>query len=153
MSEDENGYIGTVTIGGRASWYMLGHTFWSDGFSKDFLKILISEYELPETAGKLWESIFMAHLDVLKMRIRRYDNGDIYEFDTLDELRDFDESYKYNTRSKIIKQIATKLGIEECGINCIHSVRRDSVEAIGFEFCVSGRSYRYSYLNESLIEI
>ncbi|MBR3261449.1 MAG: NTP transferase domain-containing protein, partial [Firmicutes bacterium] len=50
MEEDEAGYISGVTVGGENSWYMLGHVFWSDDFSKRFLKILTEEYELDETA-------------------------------------------------------------------------------------------------------
>ena len=72
MTEGPDGYIDSVTVGGSHAWYMLGHTFWSEDFSRRFLEILERIYDLPETAGLLWESIYMAHLDRLKMRIRRY---------------------------------------------------------------------------------
>ena len=109
MSEDEEGYINSVTIGGKNAWYMMGHTFWSDEFSANFLAILKKEYDLPETENKLWEEIFMAHLDVLKMKIRKYAPGVIYEFDTLDELREFDESYRVNTQSSILRRFLRSL--------------------------------------------
>ncbi|MBR0164408.1 MAG: NTP transferase domain-containing protein [Lachnospiraceae bacterium] len=94
MEEDEEGYVYSVTIGGYDAWYMLGHTFWSKDFSRTFLKILEREYDLPQTKDKLWESIFAEHLDVLKMRIRRYDKSVISEFDTPEELRMFDQNNK-----------------------------------------------------------
>ena len=93
MDEDENGYISNVTIGGEDKWYMMGHTFWGEEFSKNFISILEKEYNYPETKDKLWEKIFMAHLDVLKMKIRKYEPRQIFEFDSLDELREFDNSY------------------------------------------------------------
>ena len=145
MSEDEEGYIDSVTIGGEKVWYMFGHTFWSREFSSRFLSILEKEYDLPETAGKLWESIFMEHLDVLKMRIRKYSPGMIYEFDTLDELREFDHSYITDTRSTILKSIAKKINAAEEQIVHITSLQSGTAEAAGFEFDCMGDHYSYQY--------
>lgn len=145
MTEDEVGYINFVTIGGDNAWYMLGHTFWSHEFSRRFLRILKAEYDLPETAGKLWEKIFMAHLDTLKMKIRKYAPGVIYEFDTVDELREFDESYKNDTRSQFIRRVAMELGVTEEQIIHITSMKNAAVEAIGFEFDCNGRHYGFEY--------
>ena len=144
MEADDDGYISSVTIGGRNAWYMLGHTFWSADFSSRFLTILKAEYDEPETADKLWEKIFMAHLDTLKMKIRKYDPGVIYEFDTMDELREFDQSYVTDTRSKILKNAAEKLGIEEKNIIHLRTMKGSDTEAVGFWFdCPMGQ---YSYL-------
>ncbi len=96
MTEDAQGYINSVSIGGEKSWYMIGHSFWSGEFSNSFLHILSEIYELPETKNKLWEQIFIEHLDVLKMKIRKYDIGIIQEFDTLDELKIFDPESEYD---------------------------------------------------------
>ena len=152
MTEDENGYINSVTIGGEKAWYMLGHTFWSRDFSSAFLKILEEEYDLPETTGKLWEKIFLAHLDVLKMKIRKYAPGVIYEFDTLDELREFDESYRTDTRSALIKEAAGQLKVAEQDILHIKSLQSQTTAAAGFEFdCPSGH-YRYLYDTKRLVQ-
>ncbi len=145
MTEDKQGYIDSVTIGGEKAWYMLGHSFWSSDFSARFIDILEREYNLPETADKLWERIFMDHLDVLKMRIRKYDPNYIYEFDTLDELREFDKSYVNDTRSIVIKQLAERLGIKEADIYNIKAIKNSTTEAVGFEFdCLKGH-YIYYY--------
>lgn len=145
MKEDEQGYISSVTIGGDDAWYMLGHTFWSHEFSSKFLSILSDEYDLPETADKLWEKILIAHLDVLKMTIRKYAPGVIYEFDTIDELREFDESYQIDTRSVLIKKVAAKLGVEEQDIIHIMSLKSTNTAAVGFEFDCGGNHYSYCY--------
>ena len=47
LEEDQNGYINQVSIGGENAWYMLGHTFWSDEFSKNFLDIFCLLYTSP----------------------------------------------------------------------------------------------------------
>ena len=153
MSEDEAGNINAVTIGGEKAWYMLGHTFWSRDFSERFLSILEAEYELPETADKLWEKIFMAHLDVLKMKIEKYAPGVIYEFDTLDELRQFDESYRRDTRSALLKEAAARLGVREEDLVHITSLKSRTTAAAGFTFDCGGRHYGWLYDTGELTEL
>jgi hypothetical protein len=150
MEEDEQGFVASVTIGGRNAWYMLGHTFWSPAFSEQFLHILEREYDLPQTADKLWEQLYREHLDVLKMRMRRYPEGVICEFDTLDELRGFDESYRNDTRSALLKEVAARLGVQERSIADIAPLRGSSTAAEGFTCRVDGQEYCYRYADGSL---
>ncbi len=153
MEEDEQGNICSVTVGGSDAWYMMGHTFWSSAFSRTFLAILEREYNLPETAGKLWEKIFMEHLDTLKMRIRRYAPNALFEFDTLDELRMFDESYIADTRSALIKRAASALGASEADISNITSLKSDNTEAAGFQFDCRGATYSFTYGTDELTQL
>ncbi|MBQ3865254.1 MAG: NTP transferase domain-containing protein [Clostridia bacterium] len=151
MEEDEKGYISSVTIGGENAWYMLGHTFWSTEFSSRFLSILEKEYDCPETRDKLWEKIFMEHLDVLKMKIRRYDADVIYEFDSLDELREFDPSYVTDTRSKVLKTISSELGIPEGDLCHMKPWKNETNEAAGFTFDSPMGTFAYRFLDGKLI--
>ncbi len=145
MTEDEKGYISSVTIGGENAWYMMGHTFWSGDFTVEFLRILESEYERSETVSKLWEHILMDHLDTLKMRIKKYEAGIVYEFDTLDELRKFDESYVLDTRSELLKKVSCELGISESAICNISPMKANTSEAVGFLFDGPDGRYLYYY--------
>lgn len=149
MEEDEKGFISSVNVGGSNAWYMMGHTFWSAEFSAAFLKILEAEYDLPGTAGKLWEAIFMEHLDTLKMRIRKYAPGVLFEFDTIDELRRFDSSYISDTRSELIAKAAAELGVSQAQITDITALKGEGTEAIGFGFSCEGARYAYEYGTES----
>lgn len=153
MQEDNAGYICDVQIGGSNAWYMLGHVFWSEDFSRRFLEILEGIYDLPETADKLWEKIFMEHLDVLKMKIRKYPQEYIFEFDTLDELRDFDTTYIDDTRSGILKKIAGQLGCRERDIQNVKSFKDGTNAAAGASFSVNGKNYRYHYETSQLMEV
>lgn len=145
LDEDEAGYIRDVKIGGSNAWYMLGHTFWSEEFSRKFCEILNREYDLPETVDKLWEKIYMAHLDELHMKVRHYADDVIFEFDTLDELRLFDTSYQDDTRSAILKKIASELGCGERDLTKLTAKKDKDNSASGFTFCALGRSYEYRY--------
>ena len=87
----------------------------------------------------------MAHLDKLKMRIRKYAPGVIYEFDTMDELREFDESYRTDTRSVLLKKVASQLGVGEEEIVHITSMKGTTTAAVGFVFDCKGERYNYEY--------
>lgn len=145
MSEDKDGYINDVSIGGAGAWYMLGHVFWSEEFSTRFIEILKEIYDYPETADLLWESIFAKHLDKLKMKIRKYSSEMIFEFDTLDELREFDQSYIDNTRSIILKSIAKDFPCKEGDIVECKAYKDDNNAASGFTYCINGTCYIYKY--------
>lgn len=145
VSTDKYGYISQVNIGGENRWYMMGHTFWSEEFSKNFLKILLNIYDEEKTFDLLWEAIYMQHLDILKMRIKEYSSEDIYEFDTLDELRLFDKSYIQNTQSVILKNIACKLNCKESEIVDIKAYKDKNNAAAGFKFILHGKNYKYDY--------
>ncbi|MBQ6830305.1 MAG: NTP transferase domain-containing protein [Clostridia bacterium] len=150
MTEDKEGYIDSVTVGGRDAWFMLGHTFWTEEFTERFLRILERIYDEPRTADLLWESIYMEHLDQLKMKIRKYDSDVIFEFDTLDELREFDESYKADTRSAILKSIAAQLGCTEEEIVHVTSYKDGNNAAAGIHFEVGEKRYAYAYKTRQL---
>ncbi len=150
LTEDENGYINSVVIGGKNAWYMLGHTFWTKDFAKKFFEIMDEIYDKPETADLLWESIYSEHLDVLKMNIKKYSDDVIFEFDTLDELREFDSSYIVDTKSEIVKMIACQLGVAQSEMTDFVTLKNSTNEAVGFSFKVSDNCYEYVYTTRDL---
>lgn len=153
MEEDDNGFIKSVQIGGEKAWYMLGHVFWSEAFSRKFLEILEKEYQWPETKDKLWEKIFMEHLDELPMKIRKYGKDDIYEFDSLDELREFDTNYKVNSGSIILKDIAEGLGCKEGELKEIVPMKDARGEVTGIYFHSPKGAYQYDYITKQMEEL
>lgn len=153
MKEDAEGNINEVIIGGKNAWYMLGHAFWNEEFSRKFVGILESVYKMPETADLLWESIYAAHLSELKLKMRKYPPDYIFEFDTLDELRVFDGSYVSNTRSGILKAAAQDLHCREADITAIQSIRSSNNTAAGFTFMVGQNCYEYIYETKKIRRI
>ena len=153
ITTDAEGYISRVEIGGKNAWYMLGHTFWDEAYSKKFVEILDQEYDAPETADKLWEDIYIEHISELKMKIRKYPKNEIFEFDTLDELREFDGSYVNDTRSRIIKKISEKYHVSQGEVRGISTIKGENNEAIGFSFYIKGNQYKYDYATEKISEL
>lgn len=142
ISTDDTGNILGVTVGGHDSWYMVGHVFFNKAFSKCFARILQEEYEDPETRQGYWEDVYIRHIPELPMKINRYADGDILEFDTLDELRLFDGSYLSDTRSSIIKALCSSHGWKE---EDLHGFRKMTFDGNTFQFTFMAGADRYLY--------
>ncbi len=113
-----------VKVGGENAWYMIGHVFFDKEFSTRFREILEDEYDLPQTRDKLWEDLYVEHIKELDMRIRRYDPPIIREFDSLDELRDFDPLFLENLDSEIFDNIVAVLGCKKSEIHDVYPLKQ-----------------------------
>lgn len=120
-------------------WVTLGYAFFSKRFSDNFLKIMEKEFDLPETANKFWADIQDEHLDELFMYAKRVDSNVIYEFDSLEELREFDSKYLYDSGSKIMKKLCKLLAVHENGIIGIESLKK--IKPSLFKFRCKGDVY------------
>lgn len=152
IATNELEQITSVTIGGHDSWYMVGHVYFNHEFSDAFRKIMIAEYKHEETKNGYWEDVFIKHINQLpKMKINRYHEGEIQEFDSLDELRLFDDSYKNDTRSKVIKQICQILDVKEADVYAFKNIKH-SGNYLHFTFTANGVNYEYNAENGVKIE-
>ena len=151
MHTDEEGYINRVEIGGKKAWYMMGHSFWSEDFSRRFIKILEDVYMKPETKKLFWEDILRYNLKDLRMKVRQYPENYIFEFDSIDELRQFDNSYVSDTRSTILKKIANQLRCTEADITSIYASEGPGSVATGIKFLCGEQEYEYMY-SEGIIK-
>ena len=110
IATDTQDTIISVTVSGKDSWYMVGHVFFNKEFSERFRDIMIEEYPNEETKKGYWEDVYIKHINELPlMKIHRYNPHDIEEFDSLEELRLFDEKYINYTGSKIFQNICSAL--------------------------------------------
>lgn len=136
--------IDAVTIGGSDAWYMIGHVYFDRAFSKRFVEILEREYDLPQTADKLWEQIYIEHIDELDMVCRKYDSGIIHEFDSLDELREFDPFFLENVDSEVFDNIVSVLGCEKSDVHDVYPLKQ-GITNLSCHFAVGGEEYVYRY--------
>ena len=150
LSVDEYDNIIDVAVGGYDSWYMVGHVYFSNDFSEVFSKILVSEYDKEETKQGYWEDVYIRYIQQLPfMKIHRYAKHDIEEFDSIDELRLFDDSYLYNTRSSIINSIANQLNCSEAELNSFSRLKHDRDHLI-FTFVKDDEPYLYNQQNKTI---
>lgn len=116
--------IVSVSVGGSDAWYMLGHVYFDRAFSKRFVEILEEEYDRPETTDKLWEDLYIDHIDELDMVLKSYPAGMINEFDSLDELRSFDPLFLENVDSEIFDNIVSVLGCDRNEICDVYPLKQ-----------------------------
>ncbi|WP_297505643.1 NTP transferase domain-containing protein [uncultured Alistipes sp.] len=142
-----------VAVGGKDSWYMIGHVYFSEDFSNAFRQVFVQEYEKEETRLGYWEDVYIRFIDYLpRMSIHRYRKGDIREFDTIDELRDFDMSYIDDTRSSIVKSIAKNLDCKESELSDFRNIRHNG-DYLLFSFNKNGVAYRFDgYENKIILQ-
>ncbi len=138
---DKENTITEVIIGGENSYIMLGHVYFDKNFSDSFKEILKNEYKNEETRKKLWEQVYIKHISTLKMKIKKYPNGVIFEFDSLEELRKFEPTFLSNT--KIMKEISEYL---HCNENELSNflLEENKGNNFSFSFIFQNKKYMYS---------
>ena len=142
VETDDEGFIKNVIIGGGNSWYLAGHVYFNPAFSKTFARLLTEAYKLEETRLGYWEDLMIKHLNILPMKIRKYSDKEFREFDSIDELRTFDESYINDTRSTILKNICKRLGCEERQLSHFERIKHEG-DYLLFSFLVDSTKYVY----------
>ena len=125
------------------AWRMEGPAYLDREFATSYLDILDDEYYLPETEGKLWETIFIEHVDELHMFARKVlDENAIHEFDFLGDLCEFDTDFMENVDSAILDNICRTL---ECGREDITDVRPLDAGLTNLSVLFSCKGGRYVY--------
>ncbi|MBD5551877.1 MAG: phosphotransferase [Lachnospiraceae bacterium] len=144
ISCNKKGLITSVMIGGCNSWYMIGHVYFDRSFSKIFAEILKKEYDNLLTKQQLWEDLYIRYIDKLDLYIRKYDAAIIKEFDSLEELRQFDNKYLCNADSSIFANICSVLNVKEQDISEISPIKNGLTNS-SFCFICKGKKYVYRH--------
>lgn len=140
----KSGRITGVSVGGSDAWFMLGHVYFDRDFSTRFVEILEQVYDLPETEGKLWESIYVDHIKDFDMEIRKYPAGVINEFDSVDEIRSFDPLFMENVDSEVFDTISQALGCSRSDITDFSPLKQ-GITNLSCHFAVGEEEYVYRH--------
>ena len=151
LTTNSDGYITDVHIGGHDAWYMVGHVYFNKDFSSRFSRLLEQEYASLNTRLGYWEDVYIRHIQELPMKIHKYQEGEIFEFDSLDELRHFDKSYMADTRSAILKEICSMKGWQEGQLGSFQKMRQTDTSLM-FSFQVDGIRYLYDSTKKDKVE-
>ncbi|WP_139904170.1 NTP transferase domain-containing protein [Clostridium thermarum] len=139
--------------GAADTWITLGYAYFNERFSRNFLEILEKEYDYPKTMQKFWADIQDNHLSELYMYAKRCHGNIIYEFDSLEELREFDTSYCNDAQSPLLRQIANTLKTSENNLKDFKPITKEDLGR-GFTFTFEQKRYICRITNDSkIIEI
>lgn len=142
--ENANHIIKGIQIGGENTWAMVGHVYFDRAFSEKFVEILEKEFKHEPYKEQLWEDYYSRHVNELHLVARHYSADIIKEFDSLDELRQFDERYLMNANSEIIDNICETL---HCIASDIMNIKplKDGLTNTSFSFDCLGKKYVYRH--------
>lgn len=133
------GKIEKIDIGGCDSWTIVGPAFFSRSFSKIFSELVVEYYNKLGTENYYWEHILRENLSVLPMYMNKQ-QGNVHEFECLEELRAFDPSYKISTNNKIMHYLSELFGIAENKIGDIYPLK-EGVTNKSFHYAIDGNEY------------
>lgn len=145
------GEICSVTVGGADAWIMLGYAYFTEKESERMKVLLKEAYENVACAGWYWEDIYCRHLDEIRMIKKTYREDMIKEFDTLEELREFDPQYRSQSGCGIMRLLCEKLHCGEEEISGIRPVQKEG-EVIGIRFLFRNTAYQFLYEGGNLYE-
>ena len=140
----KSGRIEGVSIGGADSWYMSDLAYFDRTFSERFREILEAEDDEPQTAAKLWEEIFSDHIGELDMDVRKLESGTVHEFDSLDEMKDFDPLFLENVDVDIFNHIESVLGCNRSEIRDVYALKQ-GLTNLSCHFTVDSGEYVYRH--------
>ena len=153
LTIDAEDNITKVAVGGHDAWYMIGHVYFSEDFSKAFKQLLAAEYEKEETKQGYWEDVYIRYINELPlMQVHRYKEHDIEEFDSIDELRLFDESYILDTRSSVVKTIANEMNCTETELSKFTRIKHEG-DYLLFSFQKGSDTYCYNEQENSITRL
>ena len=165
LSFNKKGRITESHIGGRDSWVMYGPVFFSKQFSRQFLPVLESYYQIGGTQQFYWEQVYTDLLNgdarrriinvglplpevlekkagepELDMYINRQPANQVYEFENLEELRLFDPKYQSKSDNQAMELVSRVFQIPESEIRDIRCLKSGMTNQ-SFLFQVQGTRY------------
>ena len=142
--ENQDGRIIQYGIGGENAWYQVGQFYWTKDFSRTFMDYLEAEYDDPAVIDMLLDAFYARHIDALDAHIKRYKADEILEFDTIDEIKRFDNRFIENMDSRIVENICKTLDCTEDEISDFEQIKRGNTNII-FTFKCRDTVYVYRH--------
>ena len=141
---NEANCITHVDIGGADKMAMVGHSYFTADFSKQFVSYLEREISDFRVSSLFWEEYFDRHVRDLNLLVKPYPGQSILEFNTIEDLRQFDSDFLDNVDSDIISNITATLGCNPGQIVDINVINA-GLTNVSFRFSVGDRQYVYRH--------
>lgn len=90
---DEEGYIEEIRRGGEKAWYTIGDAYFDAEFSKKFCSFMENEWGDMQVRNMLMDDFHIRHIRDLKLKKAERPGRSILEFDTLEEIKEYDPCF------------------------------------------------------------
>lgn len=136
--------ISHIDMGGQNQMAMVGHAYFNERFAKRFTELLESEIEDFRVNSLFWEEYYERHIKELTLYMKPFKENEIFEFNTIDDLRQFDSDFLYNVDSDIISNICSTLNCNPNSITDINVINA-GLTNVSFSFRVKETEYVYRH--------
>ena len=161
LETDGKGRITDTYPGGMDCDYMYGPAYFSREFSESFIPVLKCYHEMPGTEQYYWEHVLMEMLEGrarkrvtayfgrirgsegwkdITMYINLLPNDTVYEFENLEELRQFDPRYQNDSGSEAMQLVSRVFSVPESEIVRIKRLKAGMTNN-SWLFSVKGEDY------------
>ncbi|MEG1901817.1 MAG: phosphotransferase [Clostridium sp.] len=140
LSANKKGRITSVSIGGRDAWAMYGPAFLSKSCSQSFIPLIEEYYNRPGTEQFYWEHVIKDQIGSLELYLNCRPEGQVYEFENLEELREFDPKYQNRSDNEAMRLVSQVFHIKESDIRNIRCLKAGMTNQ-SFLFEVNGAHY------------
>lgn len=136
--------ITSLKVGGEDSWIMAGHAYFDQEFSRVFVKLMEAEINNFGIADMFWEEFYGSHQKELTLYAKRYYNKEILEFESVEDLKNFDQDFLMNIDSFIVSNICSILKCDPNDILNIEVIQK-GLTNVNFKFMVNNIYYVYRH--------
>ena len=134
------GMIEEITIGGKNAHAIQGPAYFSPEFSRAFKYLLEDYYFRPESRDYYWEHVLKLELDKLPPMQINDTSGVVYEFENIEELRKYDNSYMTDTNNEIMRLISRMFKVPQGAIHTIQVIKT-GMNNSSFKFSIGDKAY------------
>lgn len=127
--------INAVEVGGTNDFYLVGPCFLTKEFLDKFIPMIEEYYNKTSTDNYYWEDVMVRNFDKLEdIYLYKLDKGVIYEFDSLEDLHEFDKG-STEFGSEAISFVSRAFDIKDNEIKDIECIKEG----------MTNHSYKFSY--------
>lgn len=141
---DEDGLIYDTNKPSNNQWIMYGHAYFDKTFTKSFIPILDNYYGKEGIENYYWETVYAENVEKLPMYIKQCQDGEILEFDSMEELKAFDPDFITYNQIKIFDNICNVLKCNSKDIKDIEIIKK-GLNNRSFKFLVNDEYYVYRH--------
>lgn len=144
VDSSDAGVITGFEVGGKDQLAMVGAGYFNESFSerfRDFLKKEINDFGVKQM---FWEEFYAKHQRSLTLYVKECENDCVFEFESIDDLRQFDSGFLRNVDSDIILNICSLLKCEPDDIININVINA-GLTNVSFSFEYNNVMYVYRH--------
>lgn len=136
--------ITQLVVGGESEFVMAGEAFFTKKFSSRLVDLMEREIGDFGVDNLFWEEFYGKHMDEITLYAKVRPFHFVEEFDSVEQLREFDEEFLKNIDSDIVLHICDTLDCKPDEISNIDVIDK-GLTNVSFRFVVKGNRYVYRH--------